>query len=57
MDLLQIEEVREPTPSVSLEKSSKHNYDEESQEKSVQGLEDFEHQSENKEGSPEEYFG
>ena len=33
LDLLQIEEIREPTPSMSLEENSDHNSDQESPEK------------------------
>lgn len=55
LGLLYIEEIMKSTPSVILDESVKHNYDEESQEKLVQGLEDSEHQSHNDEESPEKH--
>ena len=47
LDLLHIEPIREPTPSVSLEGSSKENSEEETQEKSTHESEHSERQSKN----------
>jgi len=53
LDLLQIEPIREPTPSVRLERSSKD--DEETQEKLTHKLEQSKQQSENEKASPNKY--
>jgi len=47
LDLLQIEPIREPTPSISLEGSSKENSEEETQEKSTHESEHSEQKSQN----------
>ena len=47
LDLLHIEPIREPTPSVSLEDISKCNSEEDTQERSTHESEHSEHQSQN----------
>lgn len=56
LDLLQIEETREPTPSIILEVNYDHNSDQESIDKSIQGSELSQHQSQNQEEYPKESF-
>ena len=54
LDLLQIKEISEPTPSISLDDDAKDMFEDESQEKSIKDLEHSQHKSQDLDHSKNE---